>query len=50
MSDENTITIPIEEYRHLTERGDKLNTLESYDIDIDELIDDARELFYGDDE
>lgn len=50
MSDENTITIPIEEYRYLLERNDKLSYLVARGLDIDELMSEAEELFYGDDE
>lgn len=50
MSDENTITIPIEEYHHLLERNDKLSCLEDCGVDNWGGYGDAMEMYYGDDE
>ena len=54
MSDETTITIPIEEYRHLAEREELLNYLFACGVDNWGGYDDAMEMYkdmrVGDDE
>lgn len=53
MSDENTVTITIEEYRHLAEREELLNFLFAWGVDNWVGYDDAMKMYsdmYGDDE
>lgn len=50
MSDENTITIPIEEYRDLSERAEKYDCVRAAGVDNWDGWEYAMEMYNGDDE